>query len=99
MKFEVKNGSFGYEKRKILNNISFEVETGEVMSVLGSNGVGKTTLLKCMMGFLKWQSGRTYIDGRPLEEYPHKDVWKKIAYVPQAKGSAFAYSALDMVVL
>lgn len=99
MKFEVKNGSFGYEKRKILNNISFEVETGEVMSVLGSNGVGKTTLLKCMMGFLKWQSGRTYIDGRPLEEYPHKDVWKKIAYVPQAKGAAFAYSALDMVVL
>lgn len=99
MKFEVKNGSFGYEKRKILNNISFEVETGEVMSVLGSNGVGKTTLLKCMMGFLKWQSGRTYINGRPLEEYPHKDVWKKIAYVPQAKGAAFAYSALDMVVL
>lgn len=99
MKFEVRNGTFGYEKRRILNNISFDVENGEVMSVLGSNGVGKTTLLKCMMGFLKWERGCTYIDGKPLEEYSHKDVWKKIAYVPQAKGAAFAYTALDMVVL
>ena len=99
LKFEVRNGSFGYDKRKILNDISFEVESGEVLSVLGSNGVGKTTLLKCMMGFLKWDNGKTYIDGKSIEEYSHRDVWKKIAYVPQAKGAAFAYSALDMVLL
>lgn len=99
MKFEVRNGSFGYEKRKILNDISFDVKNGEVMSVLGSNGVGKTTLLKCMMGFLKWDKGQTYIDGKLFQEIPHKDIWKKIAYVPQAKGAAFAYTAMDMVVL
>ena len=99
MIFEVKNGSFGYDKRLILNNISFDVKKGEVMSVLGSNGVGKTTLLKCMMGFLQWQKGQSYIDGVPLSEISSKDLWKRIAYVPQAKGSAFGYSALDMVVL
>ena len=99
MIFEVKNGSFGYDKRLILNNISFDVKKGEVMSVLGSNGVGKTTLLKCMMGFLQWQKGQSYIDGVPLSEISSMDLWKRIAYVPQAKGSAFGYSALDMVVL
>ena len=99
MIFEVKNGSFGYGKKHILNNISFDIKNGEVMSVLGSNGVGKTTLLKCMMGFLKWNEGETYIDKTPLKNIPSKEVWKKIAYVPQAKGSAFPYSALDMTVL
>ncbi len=97
--FEVKNGTFGYDKRKVLNDISFCVKTGEVMSVLGSNGVGKTTLLKCMMGFLKWDAGQSYVDGTPIQDIGKKELWKRIAYVPQAKGSAFSYTALDMVVL
>ena len=99
MIFEVKSGSFGYEKAHILNDISFEVQNGEVMSVLGPNGVGKTTLLKCMMGFLKWNRGQTCIDGTPLQQMKSKEIWRRIAYVPQAKGAAFSYSALDMVVL
>ena len=45
MNFEVKNGCFGYKKKQILNDISFSVNDGEVMSVLGSNGVGKTTTI------------------------------------------------------
>lgn len=99
MKFEVKSGCFGYENKKILNDISFDIEDGQVMSVLGPNGVGKTTLLKCMMGFLKWNNGGTYIDEKHINEISHKDLWKKIAYVPQAKNAPFSYSALDMVVL
>ena len=63
MNFEVKNGCFGYKKKQILNDISFSVNDGEVMSVLGSNGVGKTTLIKCMIGLLKWKSGCSELDG------------------------------------
>lgn len=97
--FEVKNGTFGYNNKCILNDINFSVESGEVMTVLGSNGVGKTTLLKCMMGFLKWNKGETFIDGVAINQLKPQELWKKIAYVAQAKGSVFAYSALDMVVL
>ena len=51
MTFEVVNGSFGYDKsRDILKNISFKVEQDTVLTILGSNGVGKTTLVKCMLG-------------------------------------------------
>jgi len=99
MKFEVKNGCFGYKNTKILRNINFEVRDGEVLSVLGSNGVGKTTLLKCMMGLLKWESGESLIDGINIKNIKSRDFWQKIAYVPQAKGSAFGYSAIDMVTL
>ena len=61
MQFEVKNGSFSYHNstRTILKNVNFDISSGEILCVLGSNGVGKTTLLKCMMGLQKWNSGET----------------------------------------
>lgn len=99
MIFTVRNGCFGYKTKDVLKDISFTVGDGEVLSVLGSNGVGKTTLLKCMMGLLKWKSGNSYVDGTQISEMKPKEFWKKIAYVPQAKGAAFGYTAIDMVTL
>lgn len=99
MTFEVKNGDFSYGKNCILKNISLSVHDGEVLCVLGPNGAGKTTLLKCMMGLLKWDGGESYVDGLPLESYSQRDLWRRIAYVPQAKSGVFNLSALDMVLL
>lgn len=99
MQFSVKNGCFGYNKNLILKNISFDISSGEVLCILGSNGVGKTTLLKCMMGLLPWKTGATYIDDVCATQIPHKKIWQRIAYVPQSKGSAFAFTVFDMVLL
>ena len=49
---EVKNLSFSYGERPVLSDISFRAEEGELLSVLGSNGVGKSTLFRCMLGLL-----------------------------------------------
>ena len=59
MIFEAKNGSFAYKKSKtILENINFSVQSNEVLAILGPNGVGKTTLLKCKGGsFSLWYIG------------------------------------------
>ena len=93
MIFEVKEASFGYSENKILyKDINFSIGKGEVLSILGTNGSGKTTMLKCMMGFLKWTTGKTYMKGSPLSEVPEKDIWKTISYVPQAKGSVTSVS-------
>ncbi|MFR2466455.1 MAG: ABC transporter ATP-binding protein, partial [Clostridia bacterium] len=83
----------------ILSGISFELEEHKVMTVLGPNGVGKTTLLKCIMDFLHWQQGETFIAGQPLRTYKEKELWQVISYVPQAKRSVFSYRVLDMVVM
>ncbi len=99
MTFQVKNGSFSYGSRQILNNINFELSDGEILCVLGSNGVGKTTLLKCMMGLQKWHTGETLLDGENINHIPNREFWKKVAYVPQAKNSVFSFSALDMVTM
>ena len=99
MIYEVKNGSFGYKDTEILKDINFSVRDGEVMSVLGPNGVGKTTLLKCMMGLLKWKEGESLLNGVNIRNIKPKDFWQQIAYVPQAKGAAFGFTAIDMVTL
>lgn len=100
MNFEVRNGCFGYAGgRQILRNIDFNVQSKEILSILGSNGVGKTTLLKCTLGLLNWQSGETLIDGKNVKQMKHTEIWKNIGYVPQAKLSAFAYTVDEMVLL
>lgn len=100
MRFEVKDGGFGYPREEcIFSHVDFIMDKPEVMSVLGANGAGKTTLLKCMLGLLEWKTGGTYIDGTSIKEIPYHQLWQKIGYVPQAKASAFAYHAEDMVLL
>ena len=100
MMFSVKNGCFGYRASKpVLRDVSLNVRSGEVLCVLGPNGVGKTTLLKCMMGMLAWNKGASYLDDKKLSDYSQREIWKRIAYVPQAKGSAFAFTAREMVLM
>lgn len=91
MKLEVLEGNFYYAKKKkeVLpylyeSNISFTLEPGNIMAILGPNGAGKTTLLKCITGLNDWKTGETLIDDVPLKKIPHKEMWKRIGYVPQA---------------
>ncbi len=94
MLLQVEKGSFYYTlETPVLQNISFSLEKGEVIAIMGPNGIGKTTLLKCLMGILKWKSGRSLIEGKDTGE-----VRKQIGYVPQAHRFSFPYSVRDMVV-
>lgn len=100
MIFEVRKGSFAYAKgQEILKNIDLSICHGDVLAILGPNGVGKTTLLKCMMGLLKWGRGGSFLDGENIASLPHRRLWQKIAYVPQAKGPAFSYNVEEMILL
>lgn len=95
MKLEVINGCFSYHKGQvILNNLNLRIGGGQVLSVLGQNGIGKTTFLRCLTGILKWQSGYAQYNGEKIEGIKKLS---KIAYVPQAHPVQFPYSAIDMV--
>jgi iron complex transport system ATP-binding protein len=99
MKLTIQNGGFGYHDRYLFSNINLTVNTCEVLAILGPNGIGKTTLLKCMMNMLPWKEGYATLNDTDISEISVKMFWKQVAYVPQAKSSACNYSVRDMVVL
>ncbi len=79
------NLSFSYSKKEknVLKNVSFAVNSGEIAVLLGPNGVGKSTLLKCATGLLSQYEGNIVIDDVSLREMKHSERAKNIAYVPQ----------------
>ena len=100
MNLSVSKGCFSYEKEQpVFEDISFEVDRGEVLAVLGPNGVGKTTLLKCLLGFLKWQSGSASFMGKSQQSFHGSSFWKEVAYVPQARKQTFPYTVEETVLL
>lgn len=100
MKLSVQNGCFSYRAgQPLLENISFEVESGDVLAILGPNGAGKTTLLKCMLNLLHWREGQTLLDGEDVGAMPVRALWQKVAYVPQAKQSSLFCTVEEMVLL
>ena len=101
VKLSVENGGFVYRKNGpvIFRDIDFSVDSGEILAILGPNGAGKTTLLRCVTGMLKWSSGQSLLDGRPIREMRPSELWSRMAYVPQARGAATAYTAFETVLL
>lgn len=80
---EIKNLSLSYGNHLILDNINLKVEKGDFLALIGPNGGGKTTLIRCLLGFLKPNRGEIFLWGKSIEKF--KD-WHKIGYVPQRAG-------------
>ena len=75
-----------YGGSHILRGVSFEARIGEVTCLLGRNGVGKTTLLKCLMGLIPTRSGSVIWQGKNMtHRKPHQRVQAGVAYVPQGR--------------
>ena len=84
---EVKNLNTLYGRSHILHDLSFRLDKGQSMSLMGRNGMGKTTTLKSILGIVPPRSGHVYFDGQDISNLP---TWKRmrrdIAYVPEGRG-------------
>lgn len=98
MFFEVKGISFSYNSRHVLNGVSFSVQADDVVSILGPNGVGKTTLIKCIDKVLKPDAGSVFIQGSDLHRMNKKEIAKNIGYVAQ-KSEISRTTVFDSVLL
>ena len=99
MPIEVKNLSFSYGDRPVLQDISFSVEKGEFLSILGPNGVGKSTLFRCILGRLDGYGGSIASDGDDLKNMPRREAARRMAYIPQIHTPTFSYSVIDTVLM
>lgn len=84
---EVKNLQAGYGSVPALHDVSFTIDRGETLVLLGRNGVGKTTLLRALMGILRPTSGQVLLRGVDVAGHsPHDLARAGVAYVPQGRG-------------
>lgn len=83
MNLVVKNLSFHYPSNQVLHDVSFSVGYNECVAILGTNGVGKSTLLKCLNGILKFQKGEVFIGGCNLQSISRNNLAQKVGYVSQ----------------
>ena len=82
---KVEHLSVNYRHVVALQDVSIQVEEGQIVSVIGSNGAGKTSLLNAISGAVKFQSGTISFQGKPLPSKPHKIVKEGIAQVPEGR--------------
>ena len=85
---QLKNISLSFGKRKILENVSFNINQGEILGMLGPNGVGKSTIFNLITGLLKPDYGSIFFDSINATDYPiyTRTIKFKIGYVPQHGG-------------
>lgn len=95
---EVRDLGFSYGDREILSDIAFSLREGEVMGVVGPNGCGKTTLIKCLDRILN-PKGTIEIRGRNLADYQGDELARTVAYVPQALSIGMAMTVLEVVLM
>ena len=102
VQIEAQNIAFSYSHdmaRAVFSEVSFSVYSGDVLCLLGPNGTGKSTLLKCLGNILRTQRGRILLNGRNLSEFRLTDIAKRIGYVPQGLTSAFPFRIKDIIVM
>lgn len=97
--YEIKNISFSYDGEEIFSNISFSIDAGDVLCILGPNGTGKTTLIKCLNGLNEIDSGEIIINGKNIKKLSFKEISRHIGYIPQSHVPSFPFKVLDVVVM
>ena len=100
MRLEVKDITKSFEEKEVLHGISFSVESGRALGLLGRNGAGKTTTIRSLMDIFRPNSGEVLLDGKPFapaaqaigylpEErglYPKKTVLEQMIYLGRLRG-------------
>lgn len=98
MILNVEGISFSYPGQEVLNNVGFHAKKGEIISILGPNGTGKTTLLKCINNILRPTVGTVFIENLNVQEFSCKELAKKMGYVEQQRQGQ-ACTVFDAVLL
>lgn len=83
--FELRHASVGYDGTPILRDISFTAQDGQITALVGTNGCGKTTLLKAIARQLPLLNGQILLQGRPIQSFDRKEFARAAAFMPQVR--------------
>ena len=94
---EVKNITKIYGNKKVVDNVSLNIQEGKITSFIGPNGAGKSTLLSIMSRLLKRDSGEVLVDGKDILKWDNKELAKKIAILRQSNNINIRLTIRDLV--
>ena len=96
---KIEDMTFGYDKNNILENVNLEITEPGLVCILGPNGVGKTTIVKCINKLLKPRGGRVFVNGTDVSSMGLLDVAKILAFVPNSQQSVFSMTVPEAILM
>lgn len=98
MRLSIENVEFRYASAPVLTNICMEIGSSEIVAICGPNGVGKSTLIRCINRILKPQ-GSIRLEGRDINDMSMMHIAKHVGYVPQSVPNVFSMTVFEMVLM
>ena len=99
MHLKIDNVEFSYSSTPVLRDITLEMDGPGFISIMGPNGVGKSTLIHCINKILSPTSGSVFIDGKNVKEISLKEMAKEVGYVPYSSNDTFPLTVVDTVLM
>lgn len=99
MSIEISNLGFSYGKREILHDVSISIPDATLVNVLGPNGVGKSTLFRCILCLNGDFTGTVLVNGKNVKDLSVRERSREISYIPQSHAPVYDYEVLDVVLM
>lgn len=99
MSIDIEHLSFSYGSHEVLHDVSVSIPDTTLVSVLGPNGVGKSTLFRCILGLNSSWTGRILINGKDLKSLSIRERAREISYIPQSHAPVYDYEVIDVVLM
>lgn len=99
MSIDVSNLSFSYGKHQVLHDITLSIPDATLVNVLGPNGVGKSTLFRCILGLNANYQGQVLVNGKNMKSLSVKERAREISYIPQSHAPIYDYEVIDVVLM
>lgn len=91
--------SFQFGKKNVFENINMQIKPGQMTAIVGPNGIGKSTLIKCLSKIYQPEEGIIYLNGNLIAEISGRELAQHLGYVPQTEKHSFNMSVFEMVLL
>jgi iron complex transport system ATP-binding protein len=91
------NLQIGYDEKIIVDNLNLKINKGEITTIIGANGCGKSTILKTMARVHAAKSGVVYLDGKMIHKIPTKEIAKKMAVLPQSPEAPSGLTVYELI--
>lgn len=93
--FKVEDMCFSYNGTPVFDNVSMNIQSGDITAFLGANGSGKTSMQRLLLRLLEPDSGSIILDGKPVQDYSIRELGRKIGWVPQLENPGFPYTVRE----